>query len=596
MEKQLTQAVILAGGLGTRLLPLTKDIPKPMVKVVGKPFLEHLIDLLRDNGIYEVVLLLGYKADVIFDYFKDGTGFGVRIKYSVGDIEWDTGTRVRNANDLLDDVFLLMYADNYWPLRLNKLIQFYNAHNAKMLVTAYSNKKNVTKNNLFINDKGYAAFYDPTRKSPESNCVDIGFFIIDKTLLKYMPKDENFSISKNFLKDMIERKEVSGFLSDQRYYSIGSIDRIPVTEKFLEKKKVVFLDRDGVINEKAPKADYIKKWTDYKFLPGALAAIRKLTKAGFEIYTISNQAGIARGMFSEEDLNEINSNLVNRIEKEGGSIKDMYYCLHGWDDGCDCRKPKPGMFYQASEDYYINLAESVFIGDDERDIIAGNNAGTRNILVSKDRTLLEVSEKLIQDGIEYSELYYRIEDLYASVDKPIVVGLGGCSRVGKTTLTKKIVKDLKANNIPYIEFNLDNMLVGINERKKSDTVRERYRYDEIVKNVVKLIKGEQIIIPKYDPKTRIVNTKNKTKLKSDKGIILVDGVVALDIIPLREVYDLKVFVDTKDDIRLERLYDFYVNFKGIPKSNAKNIIEERELEEVPIIKRTRIFADLSISS
>src|SRR3989338_6709015 len=123
--KSITQAVILAGGQGTRLRPLTDNMPKPMVPVGGRPFVEHLIDLFKRNGIREVVFLLGHLPDKVIEYFGDGSSFGIKIKYHVGDVSDETGTRIKHAGHLLNDLFLLTYCDNYWPLHLEAMLNFY---------------------------------------------------------------------------------------------------------------------------------------------------------------------------------------------------------------------------------------------------------------------------------------------------------------------------------------------------------------------------------------------------------------------------------------------------------------------------------------
>jgi len=134
----IRQTVILAGGEGTRLRPLTQNMPKPMVPVNNRPFLEYLIDMLKGNGISEAVLLLGYLPEKITGYFGDGSNFGVDMKYSIGKVSDKTGTRIKNAGPLLDDVFLLMYGDNYWPLNLKKLFEFYIERKTLASTTIYA--------------------------------------------------------------------------------------------------------------------------------------------------------------------------------------------------------------------------------------------------------------------------------------------------------------------------------------------------------------------------------------------------------------------------------------------------------------------------
>ena len=136
----IKQAVILAGGLGTRLKSITDSIPKPMIQFHKKPFLEYIIEMLKENGIEEVVLLLGYLPDPIVKYFGDGTKFGIKIKYSIGTVEDMTGTRIRNAKELLDDHFMLMYCDNYLPFNLKQYVDFHNKQKTQASVMVYTNK------------------------------------------------------------------------------------------------------------------------------------------------------------------------------------------------------------------------------------------------------------------------------------------------------------------------------------------------------------------------------------------------------------------------------------------------------------------------
>lgn len=390
----IKQAVILAGGRGERLRPLTDNLPKPMILVGEKPFLEHLVSLLRENGIKEILMLLGYLPEKITDYFGDGSKFGVSIKYSIGAVEDETGTRIRNAANFLDDEFLLMYCDNYWPLNLKKLEIFSDTHLSLMTVTVYSNKKGITKSNMFVEKDGYITIYDKSRTNQNVNGVDAGYFIVKKKIIDLMPIDD-FSFEKVIFPILIEQRQFSGYLTDQRYYSIGSLDRIPDTTAFLTFQRVVFLDRDGVINKKPPKADYVKKWEEFEFLPDVISAIKLLNDNKYQVYIISNQPGIARGMMTKDDLENINKNFEEELAKYGAKVDGVYMCLHGWDEGCDCRKPKPGLLLDASFDHGIDLRSAVFIGDDERDLQAGEAAGCKTILIKPEENLLKLIQSLL---------------------------------------------------------------------------------------------------------------------------------------------------------------------------------------------------------
>ena len=141
----------------------------------------------------------------------------------------------------------------------------------------------------------------------------------------------------------------------------------------------VFLDRDGVINENRP--DYVRSWSDFRFLPGSREAIAELTKAGHRIVVCTNQAGVARGSISLATLHEIHCRMVASISEVGGKIEKVYYCPHAKDEACACRKPRPGLLLRARDELGLDMHDAVFIGDSITDIRAGLAAGIHAILV-----------------------------------------------------------------------------------------------------------------------------------------------------------------------------------------------------------------------
>ena len=151
-----------------------------------------------------------------------------------------------------------------------------------------------------------------------------------------------------------------------------------------KQRKVIFLDRDGVINkdpESINKYSYVTRWSEFKFLPGAKRAIKKLADAGYAIYVISNQAGIAKGYFTLRALKSITKNMLREIEKGGGKIAGVFYCPHRDKDNCGCRKPKVGLFEKALKIGDIDFKKTFFIGDKIMDVQAGRAIGCRTILV-----------------------------------------------------------------------------------------------------------------------------------------------------------------------------------------------------------------------
>ena len=152
--------------------------------------------------------------------------------------------------------------------------------------------------------------------------------------------------------------------------------------------KVIFLDRDGVINRDPEnlKYQYVTKWKEFKFLPGAKRAIKKLTDAGYSIYIISNQAGISKRYFTMKALRTITRNMRKELAKRGGRIKDAFYCPHRIEDDCDCRKPKAGLFKKALRKGRIDFKDAFFIGDNIKDVQAGRAIGCRTLLVLSGKT------------------------------------------------------------------------------------------------------------------------------------------------------------------------------------------------------------------
>ena len=145
-------------------------------------------------------------------------------------------------------------------------------------------------------------------------------------------------------------------------------------------KRIAFLDRDGVINHDSPS--YIKSWSEFHFLPGGIEAVKRLTLNGFLVFIITNQSVINRKMIPEKELEDIHNRMMREIEKEGGLIKDIFYCPHTPEDKCRCRKPEPGLIHMAQKAYNLDVSAAVMIGDSSKDIECALNAGCGlNILV-----------------------------------------------------------------------------------------------------------------------------------------------------------------------------------------------------------------------
>ncbi len=233
---KIRQAVILAGGMGTRLRPLTNNTPKPMAPVNGKPFIDYHLRSLKENGIEEVVFLLGYLPERIIEYIGDGSRFGLAATYSVGTVEENNGSRVRNARHLFDDVFLLVYGDVYWPLDLKRHAAFYDEMKLPVMMTIYENAKGdgeYAKGNVGVEDR-IVTHYEAIKEDPLFPGIDIGYSIIDSSLLDAVPEDD-FEFQGGFLRPLIKKRMVSGFETDEPYCTITDVNHLKKAEVFLRK-------------------------------------------------------------------------------------------------------------------------------------------------------------------------------------------------------------------------------------------------------------------------------------------------------------------------------------------------------------------------
>ena len=184
---EIQQAVILAGGRGTRLRPFSDTAPKAMYPFEGKPFLEHLIEQIKSFGIRDILLLLGYLPEKIMDYFGDGSALGVHIQYQVTPVEWETGSRLKSARPLLKEHILLLYCDNYCPIQWSRAVsQYENAH-LPLQITVYDNQDGYTRDNLRVSD-GIVTCYDKKRETPDLHGVDIGYILMESSLVDSLPE------------------------------------------------------------------------------------------------------------------------------------------------------------------------------------------------------------------------------------------------------------------------------------------------------------------------------------------------------------------------------------------------------------------------
>jgi NDP-sugar pyrophosphorylase family protein len=275
--KRPTQAVILAGGRGTRLKPLIDARPKPMVEIQGKPFLEYQIEQLREQGFERVLLLLGYLPEVIRDYFGNGRQWGITIEYSVSAVEDETGRRLKFAEPFLDPCFLLVYCDHYWPMQIHKMWQHFNEAGAPAMLTVYTNKEGYTQNSVCVEANGLVSMYDKSGKHPALNGVEISYAILKREIIRALT-EENLAFETTVYPALAQKRKLAAFVTDDPYFSIGALHRLAFA----------ILDRDGAVEKEKFKDQCVACGrvfrADERFCGGCGLPYGKATAGVFRFY------------------------------------------------------------------------------------------------------------------------------------------------------------------------------------------------------------------------------------------------------------------------------------------------------------------------
>jgi NDP-sugar pyrophosphorylase family protein len=224
--------VILAGGLATRLRPLTDKIPKSLVEVAGRPFLEHQITLLRKNGISEIFLCVGYLGEMIEELFGNGEQFGIQIIYSYdGDKLLGTGGAIKKLLPMLPEDFFVLYGDSYLPIDYQAVATHFRASGKPALMTVFRNDDAWDRSNVWF-EEGNICRYSKTERLPQMRYIDYGLTACNQPIFENYPADEPFDLAI-VLEKLSQRGELAGYEVHQRFYEVGSHEGLEDLDRLL---------------------------------------------------------------------------------------------------------------------------------------------------------------------------------------------------------------------------------------------------------------------------------------------------------------------------------------------------------------------------
>lgn len=386
------KAVILCGGLGTRLRPITDTVPKVMVPINGKPILQYHIEWLVGKNICDIGINLFYLGNTVKEYFGNGSRFGARIHYS-------EQTELREtAGDFLpfrtfvgDDQCLIIYGDNLFTIDLEAFTSFHNAQKSITTIALRHWEDPTTKGIVGLDENNYILWFKekPKKEEVTSHVGNAGIYLVEPEIFLHIPENKKVDFGKHIFPSLIEKAhKISGYHMDGYHIDIGTPEALEQSQKdvhTLFPNKAVFLDRDGVINKKPAEHDYVKNMDEFFWNEETKRLIKKCKEFGYLVVVITNQQGVALGKMSADFIEALHTKIALDMRDMGTSIDAVYWCPHHRDAGCGCRKPRPGLLFRASRDLGINLSKSIMIGDSDSDIEAAERAGCRGILVPSDQ-------------------------------------------------------------------------------------------------------------------------------------------------------------------------------------------------------------------
>lgn len=402
------QAVITAGGKGTRVASVDSTIPKPMLPIAGQPVLRHAIECLKRQGIDQITLTVGHLGHVIQNYLGDGSRFGVRIHYIQEDVPLGTAGALFYLKEQISDDFFLINGDLIFDVDLRRMIAFHRDRGAVVTLLAHPNDHPYDSGLILADPDGqvHGWLSKEDERGWYQNLVNAGIHIFSPRILEKMKMPQKLDLDRDILKPLIPSGGVYAYRTPEYVKDMGTPERIAQVERDLSsgrvyqrnlnrKQKAIFLDRDGTINQ---YVGFLKNADDFRLIDGAAEAIRRINQSAYLAIVVTNQPVIARGEVTWGQLEEIHRKMETLLGREGAYVDDIFVCPHHPDKGfpgeipeyktvCDCRKPKPGMLLQAAEKYNIDLEASWVIGDSVNDVLAGKAAKCRTLLLSDSLTL-----------------------------------------------------------------------------------------------------------------------------------------------------------------------------------------------------------------
>ena len=628
---------ILAGGMGTRLRERSGDLPKPMVPVLGKPVIQHQIELCQKHGFHKIALLVQHRHEKISDYFGDGTSLGVTLSYAIENEPRGTSGALRDALPMLADRFFVLYGDTFMDVDLRKI---WNAHvdsGASGTLLLHPNDHPQDSDLVDIDPHGNVrailAYPHPPGREVR-NLVNAALYVLERVGIEEVtPAEGKADIAKHMFPRMLDLgRRLHGYVTPEYIKDMGTPERLDKVERDYivglperlstrHLRSAVFLDRDGTL---ISEVNHLTSPDQVELLPGVSAAVRRLNRTGTLAIVVTNQPVIARGDITFEELTSVHARFESQLGAEGAFIDGLYFCPHHPDKGfpgevpelkgpCICRKPEPGLIDQACRDLNIDRRNSWMIGDTTSDIEAGRRAGIRTILLRTGYAGFDAKHAVkpdyichdLPDAVEWvlhghADMSRRMAQIAVTAcNGARLVLIGGLARAGKSFAAQVLKELLNALGRKAHVVSLDGWLKPRDLRIEGAGVSERYELtvaSDVIATVARSRGREVLLEPIYD---RIARTVGKVVVEHSVGpedLLILEGVPALLMNELNTLPGiLKVYVHIAPETRNQRLSNDYA-WRGQSSEQHASVLAMRELDETPVVEQSRRIADFVVEN